>query len=106
MASPRTKLLTCLITLSLLTGCVPGFMTPTPIPPLDPNAIGTFMVQTADAAATQTMLAMPPSTSTPTLTATPRNTFTPGTQLYSCPALSVSHPHFWSSASVLSCEAR
>lgn len=77
MASPRTKLLTCLIALSLLMGCVPGFMTPTPIPPLDPDAIGTFMIQTADAAATQTMLAMPPSTSTPTLTATPRNTFTP-----------------------------
>jgi hypothetical protein len=52
-------------------------MTPTPIPPLDPNAIGTFIVQTADAAATQTVAALPPATLTPTLTVTPRNTFTP-----------------------------
>jgi len=58
-------------------GCVPTFATPTPIPPLDPNAIGTFMVQTADAASTQTMAALPPATLTPTFTVTPRNTFTP-----------------------------
>ncbi|MBN2119203.1 MAG: hypothetical protein JW730_21715 [Anaerolineales bacterium] len=77
MASPRIKLLTCLTTLALLIGCVPSFVTPTPIPPLDPNAIGTFTVQTADAAVTQTMAALPPSTPTATITATPRNTFTP-----------------------------
>ena len=77
MASPRIKLLTCLITLSLLIGCVPALMTPTPIPPLDPNAIGTFMIQTADAASTQTMVAMPTLTLLPTLTLTPRSTFTP-----------------------------
>lgn len=58
-------------------GCVPTFITPTPIPPLDPNAIGTFMVQTAAAASTQTMAAIPPATSTATFTPTPRNTFTP-----------------------------
>ncbi len=77
MASPRIKLLTCLITLSLIVGCVPSFITPTPIPPLDPDAIGTFMVQTADAASTQTMAAIPPATLTATLTLTPRNTYTP-----------------------------
>lgn len=77
MASPRIKLLTCLTTLSLLLGCTPAFITPTPIPPLDPNAIGTFMVQTADAASTQTMFAMPPATLTATITPTPRNTATP-----------------------------
>jgi hypothetical protein len=77
MASPRIKLLTCLITLSLIVGCSPSFVTPTPIPPLDPNAVGTFMVQTAEAASTQTMLALPPSTPTVTITPTPRNTFTP-----------------------------
>lgn len=77
MASPRTKLLICLTTLSLIVGCVPTFATPTPIPPLDPNAIGTFMVQTADAASTQTLAALPPSTATPTITLTPRSTFTP-----------------------------
>ncbi len=77
MTSSRTKLLICCITLSLLIGCVPTFMGPTPIPPLDPNAIGTFMVQTADAAATQTVAALPPIPFTPTLTLTPRSTFTP-----------------------------
>lgn len=77
MASPKIKLLICLTTLSLLLGCVPTFITPTPIPPLDPNAIRTFMVQTANAAATQTVAAMPPATLTPTFTSTPRNTFTP-----------------------------
>src|SRR5512141_1195701 len=77
MASLRIKLLTCLAVLSLLIGCVPPFVTPTPIPPLDPNAIGTFMVQTADAASTQTMAALPPPTLTATLTLTPRVTSTP-----------------------------
>lgn len=77
MASPSIKLLLCFTILSLLIGCVPSFGTPTPIPPLDPNAIGTFMVQTADAASTQTVAALPPSTSTATITPTPRNTFTP-----------------------------
>lgn len=77
MTSSKIKLLTCFTILSLMIGCVPTFATPTPIPPLDANAIGTFMVQTADAASTQTMVAMPPATFTPTFTATPRNTFTP-----------------------------
>ncbi len=77
MASPRTKLLICFTTLSLLIGCIPSFTTPTPIPPLDADAIGTFMVQTADAASTQTAAALPPLTATPTLTLTPRSTFTP-----------------------------
>lgn len=77
MASPRIKLLTCLIILSLMIGCVPTFATPTPIPPLDPNSISTFIVQTAEAATIQTMAAMPPATFTPTFTLTPRDTFTP-----------------------------
>ncbi len=77
MASLRIKLLTCLLVLSLIVGCVPSFVTPTPVPPLDPDAIGTFMVQTADAAFTQTMMALPPSTSTATITPTPRNSPTP-----------------------------
>jgi len=77
MASPKIKLLICLTTLSLLIGCVPAFVTPTPIPPIDPIVIGTFMIQTANAASTQTVAAMPPLTSTPTSTPTPRNTYTP-----------------------------
>lgn len=74
MTSLRLKLLFCLTTLSLLLGCTPSLGLPTPIPPLDPNAIGTFMVQTANVASTQTVAAF---TSTPTLTSTPRNTATP-----------------------------
>jgi len=77
MTSSRIRLLICFITLSLLIGCMPSFATPTPIPPLDPNAIGTFMVQTAEAASAQTLAAMPTIPATATFTLTPRNTFTP-----------------------------
>ncbi len=101
MASPRIKLLTCLITLSWLLGCVPSFITPTPIPPLDADAIGTFMVQTADAAATQTIVALPPSTMTATLTATPRDTATPvpsftpaGPYLYPTPSAVLQYQYY------------
>ena len=51
--------------------CVPSMAAPAPT--LDPNAVNTFIVQTANAAATQTVAAI----SIFTLTATPRNTFTP-----------------------------
>ena len=47
---------------------------PTPLPTFDPNSLNTAIVETANAAATQTALMMPP-TFTPT--ATPRPTFTP-----------------------------
>jgi hypothetical protein len=86
MTSPKTKLLICFTTLSLIIGCVPSLGMPTPIPPLDPNAIGTFMVQTADAAYTQTVAALPPSTSTPTATSTPRDTATPEPSFTPVPA--------------------
>ena len=61
--------------LALLNGCVPSLATP--VPPLYPNAINLYIAQTANAASTQTMKAMPPSTSTATVTPTPRNTNTP-----------------------------
>jgi len=77
MAASKLKLLICSITLVLIVGCVPAFATPTPIPPLDPNAINVFIGQTASAASAQTAAAMPTSTSTATSTATPRNTDTP-----------------------------
>lgn len=51
--------------------CVPSMATP--VPPLDPNAINTFIVQTANVAATQTVAAIPTST----ITVVPRDTFTP-----------------------------
>jgi hypothetical protein len=52
--------------------CVPTMATP--LPPLDPNAINTSIALTSAAAATQTIVAIPP---TPTFTSTPRSTFTP-----------------------------
>lgn len=71
------KLSIWFIALTLIMGCVPSFAAPTPVPPLDSNAINLFIAQTADAASAQTQAAMPPSTSTLTLTVTPRSTFTP-----------------------------
>lgn len=63
---------------ALLVGsCVPAFATPTPIPPLDSNAISLYIAQTADSAALQTMAAMPTFTATASPTLTPRATFTP-----------------------------
>lgn len=77
IASPRTKILIWSIVFLLAVSCVPSFVTPTPIPPLDPNDVNLYIAQTADAASIQTMAAMPPFTPTATITATPRNTFTP-----------------------------
>lgn len=56
----------------LVMACAPSMVTP--VPPLDPNAINTFIVQTAEAASMRTQEAVP---STATMTSTPRNTFTP-----------------------------
>jgi len=61
----------------LILACVPSVATP--VPPLDQNAINTFIVQTADAASANTQAAIPPTlTATATLrsTATPLPTFT------------------------------
>jgi len=63
--------------LMLILACAPSVATP--VPPLDPNAINTFIVQTADAASANTQAAIPPTlTATATLrsTATPLPTFT------------------------------
>jgi len=77
MAVFRIKLLIWSITFTLIVSCVPALATPTPIPPLDPNAINIFIEQTANAAFAQTVAAMPTFTSTATFTPTPRNTYTP-----------------------------
>lgn len=77
MAVSKPKLLTSLLLFMLLVSCAPGLITPTPIPPLDPNAVNLFIAQTADAASIQTMAALPTTTAIPTFTPTPRDTFTP-----------------------------
>ncbi len=77
MTPHRTKLSIWFITLTLILACIPSLATPNPVPTSDPNEIHTFIAQTANAASTQTVAAIPMSTSTATFTATPRNTFTP-----------------------------
>lgn len=58
--------------LVFIMACVPAMTTP--VPTLDPNAVNLFIAQTANAASTQTVEAIPP---TATFTSTPRSTFTP-----------------------------
>lgn len=77
MHSHRNKLLLWFTAFTLIMACVPSVATPAPIAPLDPNAISTYILQTAEAASTQTAAAMPINTSTATFTVTPPNTFTP-----------------------------
>lgn len=56
--------------------CLPGQAAPIIVPTIDPNSIGTFIVQTANAASTQTARALPTLTPTVTNTPTPRFTAT------------------------------
>lgn len=72
MTNPGKKVFLWFITFILVMACAPSMVTP--VAPLDPNAINTFVVQTAVAASTQTQKAVRP---TPTTTSTPRSTFTP-----------------------------
>lgn len=76
MANPKTKLLFWFTALTLVMACAPGVAAPA-LPTIDPNAVGTFIAQTANAAATQTSAAIPTSSPTPTNTPTPRFTDTP-----------------------------
>lgn len=70
------KLFGWMIALALILACAPTAITP--VPPLDRNAISTYIVQTANVASTQTALAQPPVNATATLasTFTPEPTFT------------------------------
>jgi hypothetical protein len=77
MAASKRRLLIWAFGFLMVVSCVPTFATPTPIAPLDPNAINMFIAQTAEAASVQTMAAMPMFTPTATITLTPRNTYTP-----------------------------
>lgn len=74
MSTRKLKFLYAFIAVALVMACVPTFAAP--FPTADPNAVGTFIAQTANAAATQTVAAQPTSTLTPSITPT-RNTETP-----------------------------
>lgn len=73
--STAKNLFICFAALALILACVPA--TPTPAPTLSSNDINVLIKLTADAAAMQTLTAVPTFTVTPTITSTPRNTFTP-----------------------------
>lgn len=75
MRSPKNKILLWLVILALIMACAPAMAAPAPT--LEPNTINTLIMQTAAAAATQTVAAVPVFTSTATFTVTPPNTFTP-----------------------------
>ena len=66
----------------LVMACAPSAITP--VPPLDPNAINTSIVQTAEAASAHTQAAIPP---TLTATATLRSTFTPEPTFTNIPSI-------------------
>jgi len=72
MTNTGKKYFLWFMTFILILACAPSMVTP--IPPLNANAINTYIAQTADAASTRTQEAIPPTT---TFTSTPRNTFTP-----------------------------
>lgn len=71
----KTTLLIWVMALALIMACVPTIATPA-VPTVDSAAIGTFIVQTVNAAGTQTAAARPSDTPTPSITPT-RNTETP-----------------------------
>lgn len=72
----RKNYLVWFITLALTLACVvPGVAAP--VPTLQPGAVNTFIVQTANAAATRTAQALPSNTPTATSTRTPAGTETP-----------------------------
>ena len=75
-ANPTTKYLFWITALVLIMACVPTVAAPS-APTTDPNAISTYIAQTANAAAMQTASAMPTFTPSATFTSTPRNTDTP-----------------------------
>lgn len=74
MSTRKVKFFYLVVTILLVMACVPTFAAP--FPTADPNAVNTFIAQTADAASTQTAAAQPTITLTPTITPT-RPTETP-----------------------------
>ena len=75
MLTYKAKVIVWLIVVGLIMACVPSLATP--LPPVDPNVVNTFIAQTVNAASTQTSAVLPTSTQTATYTPTPRNTDTP-----------------------------
>jgi hypothetical protein len=74
MSTRNVKFFYLVVTILLVLACVPTFAAP--FPTADPNAVNTFIAQTADAASTRTAAAQPTSTLTPSITPT-RPTETP-----------------------------
>jgi len=73
----KSKYLIWCAALVVILACVPTLPAPSvSVPTIDPNAIGTVIMQTAFAASTQTQAAIPTATAT-VETPTPRNTDTP-----------------------------
>ena len=83
MIDPRKKLFIWFTLLVLVMACVPAMVTP--LPPLDANAINTFIAQTANAASAKTQAAIPTLTATAPFTPTLRSTFTPEPTLTTVP---------------------
>ena len=65
MSTRKLKFLYAIIALALVMACVPTLAAP--FPTADPNAVSTFIAQTANAAATRTVAAQPTSTLTPSM---------------------------------------
>jgi hypothetical protein len=76
MATSKTKYIFWFIALITIMACVPSLAAPV-VPTLDPNAIVTYIAETAHAASTETVRALPTLTPTITFTPTPRFTNTP-----------------------------
>lgn len=75
IATPKTKWLVWVTALMLVVACIPS-LNPSVPPTVDPGAINTIIVQTANAAASQTAAALPSPTWTLTIAPT-RSTATP-----------------------------
>jgi hypothetical protein len=74
----KRKYLIWCVALVVILACVPSLpVTSVEVPTIDPNAVGTMIMQTAFAASTQTAAALPTATPTASFTPTPRNTDTP-----------------------------
>lgn len=80
MIWPNYKTQTFLLVTALVLACAPALVPASaPVPTFDPNSLNTSIVQTADAAATQTALVASPAsaTFTPRPTSTPSETPSP-----------------------------
>lgn len=81
MIRRNDRVIALLLITAVMLACVPTLgSTPAPVPTFDPNSINTVIVETANAALTQTALfTTPPSTPTVTATFRPTSTETPTT---------------------------